>query len=162
MRGIPPYARVRGRGACLLSTMPNEFWNHRLPWPRYPRPSSWSLGLFLRRSIPRATYRRLPGRCVWNVVGHLCSLSLLVPELGIWWLLIRKHTLGALSFHWSVARPEPPTPSSSSETAWVETSRGPNSSPSRKATVGDISSAPGSSDVMVLANKELGLPIDWG
>jgi hypothetical protein len=92
----------------------------------------------------------LPGMCSWNAVGLLCSLSLLVPELGICWVLNRKRTLGALSIRRSVARLEPPTPSSSDETTWVETSRGPNSSPSQKATIGDIPSAPGSSDATVL------------
>jgi hypothetical protein len=90
-------------------------------------------------------------------MGLLCSLSLLVPELGIWCLFNRKRTLGALSFHRLVARLEPPAPSFSSETAWVETLRGLESSPSQKAVIGDIPSSPGSSDVMALGNEELGL-----
>jgi hypothetical protein len=40
----------------------------------------------------------------------------------------------------------------------VETSRGPESNPSQKATIGDILSAPGSSDAVVHGNEELGLP----
>jgi hypothetical protein len=66
--------------------------------------------------------------------------------------------LGALSFHRSMAQPEPPTPSSSSETARVEASRGPNSDPPWRAVMGDISSTPRCSDVLVLGNEELGLP----
>jgi hypothetical protein len=57
-----------------------------------------------------------------------------------------------------VARPEPLTPSSLSETTRVETLRGPGSSLSRKAATCDIPSAPGSSDAVVLGNEELGLP----
>jgi hypothetical protein len=129
-RGIPLFACVRGRWACLLSTMPSEFRNRRLPWPRYPHPYSGNLRPFLIRSVPRAGCRHLPDTCARNAMGLLCSLSILVTELEILWLLNRKRTLGALSFHRSMARPEPSTPSYSSETMWVETSRGPNSSPS--------------------------------
>jgi hypothetical protein len=98
-RGIPTYAWVRG----VLFAMPSEFQNHPPPWPGYPHPSSGNPGLFPRRSIPRAACCHLPGTCVWNAVGLLCSLSLLVPELGIWWLLNKKCTLGALSFRRLVA-----------------------------------------------------------
>jgi hypothetical protein len=170
-RGIPPYAQVRGRWACLLSAMPNQFQNCQPSWQQYPRPPSENLGLSPRRFVPRAAFHHLPGMCTWNVMGLLCSLSLLVPELGIQWLLNRKCTLGALSFHRSMAQPEPPIPSSPSEIVWVETLRGPDPSLSWKATVGDIPSAPGSSDVVVLGSEELGLlgfsrapllPTDWG
>jgi hypothetical protein len=49
-------------------------------------------------------------------------------------------------------------PSSSSEAAWVEAPMGPSSDPPQRVVVGDISSAPRSSDVVVLGNEELGLP----
>jgi hypothetical protein len=147
------------------------------------------------------------------------SLLPLVSELGIRRFLSRKRTLGALNFCRSVARPEPPMPSSLSKNVWVETSRvareegimsevltwgntvetsalmgatgasvspradgdrrnevrpqpvgasgraalsfgssrGTNSSPSWKVTVGDTLPSPGSSDVVALGNEELGL-----
>jgi hypothetical protein len=71
--------------------------------------------------------------------------------------LNRKHTLRALSVRRSVVHLEPPTPSSSSEDAWVEASRGPDTVPPWVAIVGDIPSTLGSSDVVVLRNEELGL-----
>jgi lysozyme family protein len=43
--------------------------------------------------------------------------------------LNRIHTLGALSFRHSMARPEPPMPSSPREAVRVEALRGPNSDP---------------------------------
>jgi hypothetical protein len=66
--------------------------------------------------------------------------------------------LGAMSFHRSAARPEPSTPSSSSEAARVEASRGSDSDPPQRAVVGDTPSAPGSYDVVVLGDQVLGLP----
>jgi hypothetical protein len=66
--------------------------------------------------------------------------------------------LGALSFHRSAARLEPSTPSSSSEAAQVEASRGPDSDPTRRSVVGDTPSILGSSDVAALGDEELGLP----
>jgi hypothetical protein len=78
--GIPPYAQVRGRWAWILSVMPSELWNHRPPWPRYPHPSLGNLGLFPRRSVPRAAYHHLTSTCACNATGLLCSLSLLVLE----------------------------------------------------------------------------------
>jgi hypothetical protein len=54
---------------------------------------------------------------------HFSQLTPLVSELGIQRFLSRKCTLGALNFCRLVARPEPPMPSSSTETAQVEVSR---------------------------------------
>jgi hypothetical protein len=62
-------------------------------------------------------------------MGLLCSIPLLVLEHGIQQFLNRIHTLGALSFRHSMARPEPPMPSSPREAVRVEALRGPNSDP---------------------------------
>jgi hypothetical protein len=89
---------------------------------------------------------------VWNAVCLLYSLPLLLLEREFDSFLNRKHTMGALSFHRSVARPKPPSPSSSCEATRVEASRGPDSEPPQRVIVGDLSSAPRSSDVVVLEN----------
>jgi hypothetical protein len=85
--GMPSCAWVRGRWARLFSMMPSKFWNRQPPWPRYPRSLLENMGPSPRRSIPRAVYHHLPSTCVWNDVGLLCSLPLLVLELGICWVL---------------------------------------------------------------------------
>jgi hypothetical protein len=65
---------------------------------------------------------------IWPVLlcGMPWAISIFYHLLCLSWefdsFLNRKHTLGALSFHRSVARPEPSTPSSSSEAAQVEAS----------------------------------------
>jgi hypothetical protein len=70
-----------------------------------------------------------------------------------------------------VTRPEPLMPLSSSESAQVRTSGGPNSSPLREVIMGDVLPAPGSLDVTVPTDRELGmtgfprtpsLSADWG
>jgi hypothetical protein len=150
--------QVRGRWDRLFSTMPSKFWNHGLPWPWYPRSLLGNMDRSLRRSIPRAVYSHLPGTCVWNAMGLLCSLPHLVLEHGIQWFWNGKGNLGALSFRRLVAQPKPPTPSSSSKAALVEASRGPDSDPPQRAIMGDTPSALRSSDVVVLGNEELVLP----
>jgi hypothetical protein len=70
--------------------------------------------------------------------------------------LNRKHTLGALSFHRSVGQPEPLTPSSASGATRVETLRGLDSDPPRRAILGDTPSAPGSPGVVVWEMRNWG------
>jgi hypothetical protein len=155
---MPSCAQVRGGWARLFSVMPSKFRNGRPPCLRHPCSPLGNPGPSPRRSLPRGVYRHLPGTCVWNAVGLLYRQPLLVLEPGIQWFLNGKHTLGALSFCSSAARPEPLTLSSSSEAARVEASRGPDSSLHQGAVMGDILSAPWSSDVVVLGNQELGMP----
>jgi hypothetical protein len=91
--------------------------------------------------------------CAFSAAYHFLCLSLEFDGL-----LNRKHTLGALSFHRSTARPKPPTPSASSKATRVKALRGPDSDLPQRAVVGDISSTARSPDVVVLGNEELGLP----
>jgi hypothetical protein len=71
--------------------------------------------------------------------------------------LNRKHTLGVLNFHHSMTRPAPLTPLSSSKIARVAASGGPDSSPPREVIAGGILPAPGSLDIMVSGDWELGM-----
>jgi hypothetical protein len=73
-----------------------------------------------KRFAPRATYRHLPGTCVWNALSLFHILAPLVSKPGIQLFLSRTPTLGDLSFCWLVARLEPPRTSSLSKTTRVE------------------------------------------
>jgi hypothetical protein len=63
-----------------------------------------------------------------------------------------------MSFHHSVAQPEPPMPSPLNKAAGMGAARGPDSNTPQRAIMGDTLSALGSSDVVILGDEELGLP----